>query len=437
MIKPLSQYNQKAVGAVGFIVVVLLVTAALNYDRLPWRSDHNQYSAYFAESGGLAVGSRVQVAGLEVGQVSEVTLDGARVRVDFTVKDRIRLGDRTEAAIKTETLLGTRLLDVTPRGGGSLASPIPLDRTRSPYLLPDALGDLVNTVDDLDTGQLNDALLTLSDAFKDTPASLQLAVGGITRFSQAINKRDEQLRNLLADARKVTDVLGERSADIVHLVSQSNSLLVQLRTESEALSQLASNVSALAQQLSGMVRDNKDSMRPALDKLNGVLTMVDDRKDQLKKCLNLLSKFSLSLGEVVSSGPFFQEYLANLAPGQLLQPFIDAAFSDLGLDPATLLPSQLTDPQVGQRATPPLPVPYPRTGQGGEPRMTLPDAITGKPGDPRYPLREEPAQPPPGGPPPGPPAGYDPNAPIVTTPEPGPIEVTPQQPQPPLPPGLR
>jgi len=49
----------------------------------------------------------------------------------------------------------------------------------------------------------------------------------------------------------------------------------------------------------------------------------------------------------------------------------DAAFSDLGLDPATLSPSQRVDPQTGQPAIRHFPVPYPRTGQGGEPRLTL------------------------------------------------------------------
>ena len=52
----------------------------------------------------------------------------------------------------------------------------------------------------------------------------------------------------------------------------------------------------------------------------------------------------MSLGESVSSGPFFKTYVANLLPGQFVQPFIDAAFSDLGLDPNMLLPSQRTDP---------------------------------------------------------------------------------------------
>jgi phospholipid/cholesterol/gamma-HCH transport system substrate-binding protein len=114
---------------------------------------------------------------------------------------------------------------------------------------------------------------------------------------------------------------------------------------------------------------------------------------------------------VLGSGPFFKASLVNLAPGQFAQPFIDSAFSDLGLDPNVLLPSQLVDPGVGQPGTPALPVPYPRTGQGGEPNLTLPEAITGN-ADPnlpaqfpgRYPYREPLPAPPPGGPPPGPPA---------------------------------
>ena len=50
----------------------------------------------------------------------------------------------------------------------------------------------------------------------------------------------------------------------------------------------------------------------------------------------MLGNYAMSLGESVSSGPFFKSYIANLLPGQFVQPFIDAAFSDLGLDPNVL-----------------------------------------------------------------------------------------------------
>src|SRR5271155_1850203 len=148
----------------------------------------------------------------------------------------------------------------------------------------------------------------------------------------------------------------------------------------------------------------------------------------------MVNAYVMSLGESVSSGSFFKAYVVNLLPGQFVQPFVNAAFSDLGLDPATLLPSQLTDPQTGQPGTPPLPLPYPRTGQGGEPRLNLPDAITGNPGDHPcvlpgtgcYPYREPPPAPPPGGPPPGPPAPPPPG--LASVPEPTPSQVIVQDP---------
>ncbi|MDT5398844.1 MAG: phospholipid/cholesterol/gamma-HCH transport system substrate-binding protein, partial [Mycobacterium sp.] len=171
-------------------------------------------------------------------------------------------------------------------------------------------------------------------------------------------------------------------------------------------------------------------LRPALDKLNGVLAIVDNRKDRVQQAIKLLNTYAMSLGESVSSGPFFKAYVVNLFPGQFVQPFVDAAFSDLGLDPATLLPSQRTDPPTGQPGTPALPVPYPRTGQGGEPHLTLPDAITGN-ADPnlpaqfpgRYPYREPLPAPPPGGPPPGPPAPPPPQLQSIPEPTPAPVYV--------------
>ena len=79
--------------------------------------------------------------------------------------------------------------------------------------------------------------------------------------------------------------------------------------------------------------------------------------------------------------------MANLLPGQFVQPFVDAAFSDLGLDPACLLPSQLTDPQTGQPGNPGAARRRIRApARAASPHLTLPDAITGNPGDPRLPV---------------------------------------------------
>lgn len=421
-IKPFSERNPFVIGALGIGVVAVLVFLSLNFTKLPFINGGKEFTAYFAEAGGLVAGDAVQVSGCRVGKVSSVDLQGHRVLVKFRVADDVKLGDRTEAAVKLKTLLGTKLLEITPRGDRELHGPIPLEHTTPAYQLPDALGDLATTISGLNTDQLSHSLAVLSDEFANTPAALKVAVRGVSRLSQTLDERDAQLRTLLSNAKKATKVLAERSDEVVNLVVNSNALLAELRTQSSALDQISNNLSRLATQLKGFIAENRETLKPALDKVNAVLTIVDNRKDQVKKAIPLLNGYALSLGESVASGPFFKAYLVNLFPGQFVEPFIDAAFSDLGVDPATLLPSQRTDPQTGQPGTPPLPLPYPRTGQGGEPRRTLPDAITGKPGDPRYPLKAEPPAPPPGGPPPGPPALPAPVTGSAGAPQPGPIE---------------
>ncbi len=403
-IKPLAERNRIAVGVVGTLILILAVIAAFSYDRLPFIKGTSDYSAFFSEAGGIKAGSDVRVSGLSVGRVSDIHLEGTKVRVDFTVKDGIDLGDRTEAAIKTETVLGTKMLEITPRGEGTLSGTIPVERTTSPYDLPTALGDLTTAVSGLDTPQLSSALTTLADTFKQTPADLKLALDGVAQFSDTLNARDAQLRNLLGNANKVTAVLAKRSDQIAGLVVNANALLAELVAQQGALDAFMGNLTAVSHQISGLVADNRAQLKPALDKVNGVLSILDNRKKELQRTVTLFRRYAMSFGEVLGSGPFFKASLVNLLPGQFVQPFIDAAFSDLGLDPNVKLPSELVDPAIGQAGTPALPSPFPRTGQGGDPKLFLPDAITGNPDDPRYPYREPLPAPPPGGPPPGPPA---------------------------------
>jgi phospholipid/cholesterol/gamma-HCH transport system substrate-binding protein len=437
--KSFSERNPLVIGLVGLTAVAVVVLGALNYQRFPFMYQANTYSAYFADAGGLLSGAGVQVSGFPAGKVSDMDLEGNQVKITFTVDGNIHMGESTEAAIKTKSLLGTKVLEVVPRGDGELHGAIPLSRTVSPYQLPDALADLSRTISGVDTNQLSDSLTTLSDTFADTPEDLRNAVQGVARFAATIGSRDEQLRNLLTNAAKVTGVLAKRTDQIVSLVNDTNALLAQLQTQSAALEHIWTNISAVSQQLKAFIGENKQQLRPALDKLNGVLTIIDNRKGELQQAVKLLNTYAMSLGESVSSGPFFKAYVTNLLPGQFVQPFVDAAFSDLGLDPSVLPPSQLSDPQTGQRATPPLPMPYPRTGQGGDPVLNVPDAITGKPGDQPcgppgvalpgpgcYPYREPLPAPPPGGPPPGPPAGSAPAPTPTAVYVPAPGEVAPQ-----------
>ena len=375
-IKPLSQRGPVLVGLIGTMTVTCVVIAAFEYNKLPFINDYNNYSAYFSEAGGIKPASSVRVSGMGVGRVSDIRLDGTKVRVGFTVRKGIELGDRTEAAIKTETILGAKMLELTPRGEGRLAGPIPLERTTSPYDLPDALGDLTTTISGLDTAQLSSALTTLAETFKETPPDLRPALQGVARFSETLNNRDAQLRSLLGNASKVSAVLGRRSQQIAGLVANSNALLAALLDEQDSLDALMNDLTAVSHQVSGLVDDNRTQLKPALDKLNGVLEILDNRKEDIQRTLPKFKRYAMSFGECLGSGPFFKAYVANLVPGQIGGMVLDADMYDRFLDPNQKLPSEAVDPPTGTPPVPPENAPVPLWSQPPSPAPVGPPSRT-------------------------------------------------------------
>lgn len=115
--KSFAERNRLAIGTVGIVVVAAVALAALQYQRLPFFNQGTRVSAYFADAGGLRTGNTVEVSGYPVGKVSSISLDGPGVLVEFKVDTDVRLGNRTEVAIKTKGLLGSKFLDVTPPRG--------------------------------------------------------------------------------------------------------------------------------------------------------------------------------------------------------------------------------------------------------------------------------------------------------------------------------
>ena len=108
--KSFRERNPIIIGTISLAALALVTAGLLSYNTLPFTSPGTTYRAYFEELGGLATGAPVEVSGLESGKVKDITLDPQGVLVEFTVADNIRLGESTEVAIKTKTLLGAKFL---------------------------------------------------------------------------------------------------------------------------------------------------------------------------------------------------------------------------------------------------------------------------------------------------------------------------------------
>ncbi|GAB2860234.1 MCE family protein [Streptomyces deserti] len=313
-LKPFRERNPVVVGAAGLTTLALLTVAAFNADDLPVIGGGETYSAAFSEAGGLKPGDEVRIAGVKVGKVETVDLDGDHVKVTFKLKDDPEFGTRTGASIRVKTILGAKYLALHPKGPGQLkpGSEIPLRRTVPAYDVVQAFSDLTTTTEEVDTERLAKALDTLSTTFQDSPAEVRASIKGLSRISRTVASRDKALGELLDHANGVTGVLAERSSDFSALVKDGNQLFQEISKRRKAIHKLLKTSAALGIELSGLVEDNRKEIGPALKNLNTFVKMLERNQASLDRSVKLLAPYVRVFTNTLGNGRWFDSYIQNM-----------------------------------------------------------------------------------------------------------------------------
>jgi phospholipid/cholesterol/gamma-HCH transport system substrate-binding protein len=316
MSTPFRERNPVVVGAVSLAVIAAFVLAAFKADSLPIIGGGDTYYAAFSEAGGLQPNNEVRIAGVRVGKVKSIDLEGDHVRVEFQIDKSAQFGTESGAAIKVKTLLGAMFLALEPAGSGQLkeGSEIPVERTAAPYDVVKAFSGLATTSDRIDTDQLAQALNVLAETTKFAPADFRSALRGVSRLSENIASRDAELNTLLTNLHKVSGVLGDRRQDIIGLMKDGDTLFRALVARREAIHNLLVSTSQLSGQLVGLVRDTRADLKPALNNLYGVVKLLDDNQANLDNSLRLMAPFYRVFANTLGNGPWFDTIIQNLPP---------------------------------------------------------------------------------------------------------------------------
>ena len=381
--RTLEGSNRVRNGLLGIVVLLIALGVGQSFASVPMLFATPTYYAQFSDTGGVNTGDKVRIAGVDVGRVRSMKIDGDKVVIGYSLGGT-QIGTDSRASIRTDTILGRRNIEIEPRGTKPLRANgiLPLGQTTTPYQIYDAFFDVTKAASGWDTQTVKRSLNVLSETIDQTYPHLSAALDGVARFSDTIGKRDDQVKQLLANANKIAGVLGNRSEQVNQLLVNAQSLLAAINERSYAVSMLLERVSSFSEQVKGFIDDNPN-LNHVLEQLRTISDVLRDRKFDLMQTLTTVAKFVASLGEAVASGPFFKVMLVNLLPGQILQPFIDSAFKKRGIDPEKFwgdagLPAwRFPDPN-GQRFPNGAPAPGP-TPLEGTPEHPGPAVLKGSP----------------------------------------------------------
>jgi phospholipid/cholesterol/gamma-HCH transport system substrate-binding protein len=141
-----SQRALVAAGIFGLLAIAVLTYLSLRLGKLDlFATPGYTIYAIFDDITGLKTHDRVEIAGVTVGQVAEVSLYDRHPRVSMQFGKGIELHDDATAAIKTSGIIGDKYIAITPGSGAKkLEDGDTLRNTKPAIVLEDVIRGLIS-----------------------------------------------------------------------------------------------------------------------------------------------------------------------------------------------------------------------------------------------------------------------------------------------------
>jgi virulence factor Mce-like protein len=285
--RPIEQYSTLRLGIIAVSVIVVTLGGLLGVQRLG--VGNTTFHADFAQAAGLSAGDQVTVAGVHVGTVQRLRLDGDRVVVTLEIDKNIHLGAATGAAIKLTTLLGARYVELRPAGPGALPDKrIPLSNTEVPYSLQESLQDATTTFEAVDAEQIARSMTSLSEQLQGAPEILPQALANVEHLSSVLASRRDEIGDLLRSTKQISELLGSQQRSLGVLMTQGRDLLGDLAARKQMIVRLIDATTKLVHQLQPVLVGDRQHIDALLLNLDGILTAVGKNDALFRNTLQMM-----------------------------------------------------------------------------------------------------------------------------------------------------
>ncbi len=325
--RKLREMNLIIIAVIAAVVLAIGGFFALNFAKF----SESTYSAELQSAVGLQPGDVVTIAGVRVGAVSSLSLDGAVAKATFQVSGNHHLGQDTSVVVKVLNPVGVEYLELVPNGPGTLHGTIPVNRTSIPGTLVGDLNQFTSEEQQTNIPQLVKALQVLADTVSaNSPAQAKAALDGVANLSAVLAADQQQLETVITQANQLTGVLNSNSGQIVQLIGQSSLLLQVLNERKQALDQLLKTTGSLTDQIDHIIGGDRGILDPLLSNLQVVSAELAKDSGNVSQAIPLLAAFSRYSANVTGSGP----YADFVAPSLVLPDNLLAQCAAIGkLDP--------------------------------------------------------------------------------------------------------
>jgi virulence factor Mce-like protein len=264
--------------AAAFVLLVALGATVLR------PAGQYRVTAYFTQTVGLYPGSGVSILGIDVGDITEITALGDRVRVEMLIDDDYDIPADAQAVVLAPSLVSDRYVQFSPTydGGPTMedGDEVPLDRTATPVELDQVYG----------------ALDELSTALGPSGANQNGALSDLVDVGAAnLDGNGEALNRTLTGFSQAVETLATNRDDLFSSLDNLQTFTTALATIDAQVGQFNDNMAAVSDLLAGEREDLAAAVQLLSQALADVAGFIEDNTTLLSTNVNRLADVTLAL----------------------------------------------------------------------------------------------------------------------------------------------
>ena len=304
-----------------FAVVTVVATAllALTIANIGGGAD-NDYKAVFSDASMLNKGDDVRIAGVRVGQVSNVEVyDKNRAQVSFNV-DR-QLPEGAQIYIKYRNLTGLRYLSVE-KGAGDASQTVnpghtfganPNDNNTHPAVnltqLFNGFKPLFRQLQPEDVNKLSDEIIKV---FQGESSNVSSLISDTADLTNSIADKDAVIGDLITNLTKVLDTVNRNDEQFTALLDNTEQFVTGLAAQRGSVGSAITSVSNLTAVTASILTSTRPSIQGDIAGLKQVADQVNKRRDDVAQILTNLPIKLQKIGRAATFGSWFQFYLCGI-----------------------------------------------------------------------------------------------------------------------------
>jgi len=265
-----------------FLLLALLILFVGDVQELFKKQGYRVY-AVFDSALGLEKNAAVKMAGIKIGLVKEIALDGRRARVTMSIYPDYRIPHGSKATLASLGILGEKYVEIVP------------GKEESYYQAE----EVMDSLPPISFDQLGTLLLSMGEDIKRVANS----VNSVLQKDIGPNLRST-LENLKSLTAELDSLIRENRSSIHQTIEASGKTVNNLNTQVE---KVASSVQDTMNEIQGLIRDNKGGVKDNLDKLHDNLIKLREALDSLNRSLEKIEKGEGTAGKLINDPELFEE----------------------------------------------------------------------------------------------------------------------------------